>query len=211
MHLGDLSGTQGYPTDTVGREVVRQFSVSKKHRREDFYNIEGNHDASGLDGPKRHWFKKWVDPLGQNTVTSRVDPRLRKYPVTGTVERYSFKVGNILFLMMSDNNYGGPPVGRIARPGHSGGYPAGAVTEETFDWWRCMVRDNPDCVIISAHHHMLRETTVASGPFEGFTKTAEGKWRWKLSWFTFLTVVRKVRRTSTSSATSRTLRVSNTT
>ena len=177
VHLGDLSATQGYPTDDVGREVVRQFSRTAKHRREDFYNIEGNHDASDPGGPTRAWFQKWVDPIGENTRFSTVDPDRRTYPVEGTAERYSFRVGNILFLMMSDHNYGGPPVGRIAREGHSGGYPAGAVTGETFRWWRQKVEENNDSIIISTHHHMLRETTVGSGPFEGFTKTSDGGWR----------------------------------
>jgi hypothetical protein len=82
-------------------------------------------------------------------------------------------VGNLLFLMMSDRNDGGPPVGR----GAYGGYPAGAVTGETFEWWRQMVEENQDAIIISAHHHMLRETTVASGPWEGFVKDEAGRWR----------------------------------
>ena len=178
VHLGDLSGTQGYPNEKVGREVVRQFSLGVKHGREAFYNIEGNHDASDPNGPLRAWFRKWVDPIGENTETSGVDPRRRPFPVEGTAERYSFRVGNVLFLMMSDHNYGGPPVGRIAREGHPGGYPAGAVTGETFKWWRAMVEENRDCIIISTHHHMLRETTVASGPYEGFTKTDGGEWTW---------------------------------
>ena len=49
-----------------------------------------------------------------------------------------------------------------------GGYPAGAVTGETFEWWKNMVEQNQDKIIISTHHHMLKETTVASGPWEGF-------------------------------------------
>ncbi len=64
---------------------------------------------------------------------------------------------------MGDRNDGGPPVGRGVR----GGYPAGAVTRETFEWWRENVETNPDKIIVSAHHHMLKETTVASGPWEG--------------------------------------------
>jgi hypothetical protein len=102
-----------------------------------------------------------------------VDPKRRHYQVEGTWERYSFRVGNLLFLIMSDRNDGGPPVGR----GKRGGYPAGAVTGETFAWWKRMVEANRDSVIISAHHHMLRETTVASGPWEGYTKKADGSWQ----------------------------------
>jgi hypothetical protein len=74
---------------------------------------------------------------------------------------------------MSDRNDGGPPIGRDQR----GGYPAGAVTQETFDWWRRNVEGNRDAVIVSAHHHMLRETTVASGPWEGFTRQADGSYK----------------------------------
>ena len=60
--------------------------------------------------------------------------------------------------MMSDRNDTGPPVGR----GQRGGYPAGAVTGETFNWWKQHVKDDSDSIIVSAHHHMLKETTVAT-------------------------------------------------
>jgi hypothetical protein len=63
--------------------------------------------------------------------------------------------------------------------GKRGGYPAGAVTEATFQWWKRMVEDNPDAIIICAHHHMLKETTVASGLWEGFVKQSDGKWKSK--------------------------------
>ncbi len=173
VHLGDLSGTQTTPDDEEGREVVRQFAAAKKHRREDFYNIAGNHDASGPDELSMGWFQKWVDPDGKHPEFSGVDPKRRRFPIDGTWERYSFRVGNLLFLMMSDRNDGGPPVGR----GKRGGYPAGAVTGDTFDWWKQNVESNPDSIIVSAHHHMLKETTFASGEFEGFKKLANGKFR----------------------------------
>jgi hypothetical protein len=92
------------------------------------------------------------------------------HPVEGTWERYAVRAGNLLFLIMGDRNDGGPPVGR----GPRGGYPAGAVTGETFEWWRQLVDANPDCVIVSAHHHMLKETTVASGPWEGYIADEKG-------------------------------------
>ena len=173
VHVGDLSGSQTSPGDEEGREVVRQLGAAEKHRREQFYHLAGNHDASGPGEPTMQWFRKWVDPTGENPKTSGVDRAARPYPVHGTWERYSFRVGNLLFLMMSDRNDGGPPVGR----GKRGGYPAGAVTGDTFRWWRELVEAHRDAVIISAHHHMLRETTVASGPWEGFTKTPGGRWR----------------------------------
>ena len=173
VHLGDFSGNQGAPRDDEGREVVRQFAALRKHRREDLYCLVGNHDASTADQPTQWWFRKWIDPTGENTKHSGVDPSRRRYPVTGTWERYAFRVGNILFLMMGDRNDGGPPVGRAKR----GGYPAGAVTQETFEWWKKLVEANRDHIIISAHHPMLRETTVASGPWEGFRKDKRGRLR----------------------------------
>src|SRR5262249_21796121 len=74
------------------------------------------------------WFRKWCDPVGEHTETSGVDPNKRPYPIDGTWERYTFKVGNIRFLMMGDRNDLPYPVGRRASGGAS---PAGAVTPET--------------------------------------------------------------------------------
>ena len=169
VHLGDFSGTQEVPDDEEGREVVRQFEAAREHRREDFYCVAGNHDATPSDQPTQWWFRKWIDPTGENTEYSGVHPAERPFPVEGAWERYSFRVGNLLFLMMSDRNDFPPPVGRGSR----GGYPAGAVTPGTFEWWHQRVEDNPDSVIVSAHHHMLKETTVASGPWEGFEEGQE--------------------------------------
>jgi len=168
LHLGDLKGSradgQGFPDDADGVEVVRQFLTMKKHRREQVYNLPGNHDASGPGEPTQWWFRKWVDPIGESVGYSRVHADRRPYPVSGTWERYYFRVGNILFLMLGDRNDGGPPAGRSE---NGRGYPAGAVTRETFDWWVDMVERNGDCIIVTCHHHMLRNTTVASGDWEG--------------------------------------------
>jgi hypothetical protein len=173
VHLGDFSGSQTPPTDAEGEEVVRQFGAARKHRREDVYCLVGNHDASGPDEPCQWWFRKWIDPTGESTAYSGVDRARMRFPVEGTWERYAFRVGNLLFLMMGDRNDGGPPVGR----GPVGGYPAGAVTGETFAWWQQMVDANRDAVIVSAHHHMLKETTVASGPWEGHVRDETGQWK----------------------------------
>jgi hypothetical protein len=173
VHLGDFSGNQGPPKDDEGREVVRQFGALRKHVREQFYCLVGNHDATIPGQPCQWWFRTYVDPTGEHTKHSGVDASRRPYAVEGTWERYAVRAGNVLFLMMGDRNDVGPPVGRAER----GGYPAGAVTGETFAWWRTMVEANKDSIIISAHHHMLKETTVASGPYEGFQKDKNGKWR----------------------------------
>jgi 3',5'-cyclic AMP phosphodiesterase CpdA len=180
LNLGDYAGFWDLPEDEQGREVVRQYAVLKHHRREQVYNIAGNHDASAQDAPSSQgketnwWFRKWCDPLGEHTETSGVDPKKRPYPIEGTWERYTFKAGNIRFLMMSDRNDLPYPIGRRPTGGAS---PAGAVTAETFAWWQSQVEASRNEIIISCHHHMLRETTVASGDFEGVTRNPDGTYR----------------------------------
>lgn len=171
LNLGDLSGTQPPPTDHEGPEVVAQLSSGKKHPRSHIYTLAGNHDANGPGEEPQWWFRKWVDPIGENTEFSGVDRAAMPYPVTGEWDRYSFTFGNVLVLMMSDRNDGGPPAGR----GERGGYPSGRILPETFDWWVDQVESNRDKIIISCHHYVLKETTFASGPNEGFFKDINGK------------------------------------
>lgn len=135
LHLGDLSGSQLPPDDDEGEEFLRQLSAMQDHRRQQIYNVLGNHDASGSEEPTQWWFKKWVDPIGESTEHSGVDPDDRPFEIRGTWERYSFQAGNILFLMMGDRNDGGPPSGRGIND-QACGYPAGEVTADTFEWWR---------------------------------------------------------------------------
>lgn len=175
VHLGDHSGGQTSPTDVEGMEIVSQFKTATKHIREQIYTIAGNHDAPIEEGaPLQWWVRKWIDPIGEHTEYSGVDRRNMPYEIEGTWERYKFQVGNIKFLMMSDRNDFPPPVGR--RGAIRGGYPSGAVTKETVDWWTNEVESNLDSVIVSAHHHMLKETTVASGPWEGYLPKRDGGW-----------------------------------
>ena len=172
IDVGDMSGAEGLPVDAEGEEIVRQFRALKKHRREDVYDVSGNHDRSGLDEPDAWWWQKWIDPLGQHTKFSGVDSTKRPYRIEGTWEHYSFRVGNILFLMMSDRNEPSQKVGR----GTLRGNPGGVVSGETFAWWRKMVESNPKSIIISVHHYVLKNTTVASGEWEGVRKDENGKW-----------------------------------
>lgn len=173
IDVGDMSGGHGVPQDDEGSEVVRQFSVLQDHPREAVYSVCGNHDRSGLDEPAAWWWRKWVDPLGENREFSGVDDKKRPFPITGTWERYSFRVGNLLFLMMSDINEPSQTVGR----GDLGGNPGGVVSGETFRWWQDMVLSHPDANIISTHHYMLKNTTVASGDWEGIRRDENGRWR----------------------------------
>ncbi len=170
IDVGDMSGAHGVPQDEEGEELIRQFQSLTHHKREDIYNVCGNHDRSGLDELDAWWWQKWVDPLGQHTQFSGVHDGRRPYAIEGTWERYAFRVGNILFLMMSDRNEPSQKVGR----GTLGGNPGGVVSGETFAWWQQMVEDNPQSLILSVHHYVLKDTTVASGEWEGVRKDAQG-------------------------------------
>jgi len=129
-------------------------------------------DRSGLDQPDAAWYQKWIDPIGQNTAYSSVDPTKRSHPIDGTWERYSFRVGNLLFLMISDRNERSQKVGR----GTLGGNPGGVVSGETFAWWQRMVEANSQSIIISVHHYVLKDTSVASGEWEGLRRDEDGNW-----------------------------------
>ena len=97
LDLGDNAGLWDLPDDEQGREVARQYGVLTEHRREQIYPIAGNHDASPGNAPSsagkpaNWWFRKWVDPMGENTATSGVDASRRPYPIEGSWERYSLQ------------------------------------------------------------------------------------------------------------------------
>lgn len=175
VDIGDMSGGHNVPQDDEGEEVVRQLASLSQHKRESIYSVCGNHDRSGLDEPDAWWWQKWVDPMGENSRFSGVDGSARPYPLDpgGSWERYAFRVGNLLFLMMSDRNEPSQKIGR----GLLGGNPGGVVSDETFAWWKNMVNTNPDSIIISVHHYMLKNTTVASGDWEGMRRKEDGAWR----------------------------------
>lgn len=174
INIGDYSAAFGLPTDEEGIEIVRQFGALKKHPREAIYSICGNHDRNAPDEPAGMWFRKYIDPMGENTATSHVDRSRYPYPVHGNWERYYFDVGNIRVLMMSDVNAEGQVRGR----GDYGGNPGGVVTSSTFDWWVDQVeRNHKDKIMITVHHYLLRETTVATGDWEGMKKGPGGEWQ----------------------------------
>jgi hypothetical protein len=173
LDLGDMSGEVGLPKDPEGEEIVRQFGALKKHRREQIYDLGGNHDRSGLDEPQAWWWRKWIDPTGEHTESSHVKAAQRPFSIDGTWERYSFRVGNLLFLMMTDIN---EPTQKIGR-GTLGGNPGGVVSGETLRWWQRMVEKNPSSIIITADHYMLKNTTVASGEWEGMRRDGKGGWK----------------------------------
>ena len=174
INIGDFSAAIGLPLDEEGKEVVNQFKQLKTHKREDIYTICGNHDRNSPQQPEGMWFQKWLDPIGENSKFSEVKKENYTFPIKGTFEKYYFDVGNIRFLMMSDINPKNQKKGR----GELGGHPTGAVSKNTFDWWVNHIEENhKNKILVSAHHYMLRNTTVASGDWEGMKKDENGSWQ----------------------------------
>lgn len=168
LDAGDLTAGQHPPGDAEGEEVVRQYEALDRHRREQVYQVPGNHDACYADAEGFNWFRKWVDPMGECPGTSGVDAGQRPFPVEGTWERYCFQAGNILFLMLADRNDTLNPVGRGRVADRAwGGFPAGAVSRETFRWWRQKVLEHRDKILVTVHHHVLKDTTTGSSRGEG--------------------------------------------
>jgi hypothetical protein len=175
VNVGDYSGGQSVPEDDEGAEVVRQFQAMKVHHREQIYSVCGNHDRSALEEEDCWWFQKWIDPLGKHTAFSGVNNQRRPYRIESgsSWQHYSFRVGNMLFLMMSDRNEPSQKQGR----GTLGGNPGGCIHGDTLQWWKEQVEANSDCLITTIHHYMLKDTTVASGDWEGMKKNADGTWQ----------------------------------
>ncbi len=175
VDLGDDSGSQVLPDDDEGRLWVQQISELRDHDREQVYNVIGNHDATRADPDDKYdtqwWHRKWIDPAGESIATSGVDNSKRPYAIDGNWEHYSFEVGNLKFLMMADRNDYPPPVGR----GDVGGYPAGSISLETFDWLTHQLKTSKNQIAISGHHHMIKNTTVGSGDWEGVDHGYHGR------------------------------------
>ena len=162
LNAGDYSGSQTPPDDEEGEEVVRQYGVSTKHTREDFtiwseITMPAAQKRKRSGGSASGWIRsaRIVRTPGFMRIGGRT-PFLESGK--GIRSR-----SHILFLVMGDRNDGGPPIGR----GEYGGYPAGAVTRETFEWWVRERRIEP-----RQDHHLgspphAQRDHVASGPWEG--------------------------------------------
>lgn len=164
--LGDFSANQN-PSEIAtysaeGTECAAQLNSGTKYlTRNHIYPIVGNHD----DGDNnRDWYNRFIDRHGVNTAFSGVTDALRPYPITHHDNYYSFVTGNVLWLMLDDVNYCSGPCGRS---GASGGFPSGSTTIEAYNWWVSMIENNPDKIIITCAHHLLKDTTIATGDNEG--------------------------------------------
>lgn len=171
VNHGDTAGGQNCKGAQAGTEVIQQIEQAGVDPNL-IYSIIGNHDAGLIDNS---WFQTYLDPAGLTPWTSRISNSSRQYSVENySAGHYSFQVGNILFLMLMDQNYGGPPFGRLC----DGGYPAGRYLEETYNWWVEMVEAHQDLNIITVAHHALMDTTIHTEMGAGVERGIHGNYSW---------------------------------
>jgi hypothetical protein len=160
FHLGDMLD---YDYETL--ENFQLYREQLAHSKKDphyWYHLGGNNDENSVlnDGVAidNEYYRKVIDPAGEFTETSGIDNQRRPFPVDGTYERYSFDVGNMRFLFLSDRNDLPAPYGR----GEGGFYVDGAITLESFRWLVRQIVTWPERILVVACHHPLKETTIAT-------------------------------------------------
>ncbi|WP_306116555.1 metallophosphoesterase [Roseovarius sp. MMSF_3305] len=172
LNVGDFDSAHLPPTkdgnDEEGKLVVDALTSSPNHDRAEFYCINGNHDAG--DG-EMDWFEKYIDVLGENPEFSKHDLSKRPYPITliedGAWHSYYVEIGNLMVFMLSDRNSGPAPYGREGLVDGSGGYPSGAISKKTWEWFKAQVLANQDKNIFVCTHQGVRNTVIATGDNEG--------------------------------------------
>lgn len=160
FHLGDALDYD-YETEGSFRAFRRQLDHSRKGPL-CWYHVGGNNDENSVlnDGVEidNEYYRKIIDPVGEFTATSGIDNNKRPYPVEGTYERYSFDVGTLRFLFLSDRNDLPAPYGR----GEGGFFVDGAITLESFKWLVRQVITYPDRILVVSCHHALKDTTIGT-------------------------------------------------
>lgn len=130
-----------------------------KHK---MYEVMGNHDwdSNGNDN-----FQKYIDPMGQNPLTSGVINSARPYPVSGTYDAYSWGTKNLNFIMMSDRNDLNSPSGEGDTTGTTvEKYRlSGAMTSAQWKYLHEQVFKNADKINVIVFHEAIFDTTLCSG------------------------------------------------
>lgn len=78
------------------------------HNKEDIYILSGNHDSRFYNSNAHTYWANYIDPSGNNPVTSYVNNSLRPYPVenASTYDNcFTLQVGNTLFVMWGEDIY----------------------------------------------------------------------------------------------------------
>jgi len=156
ISLGDLIGMTA--TNNNGGNASQYFDqylnyfAQTGHNQSELYNLLGNHDWSGASfgGPHYHAWKK----LDDINVSDRPFPILEGI-TNETNWNYTFQIGNVLFIMLSDDNATADGSGLRT-------HNQGVITNATFNWWKNLVINNQDKIIITCSHQPLEGTVVYS-------------------------------------------------
>lgn len=172
-HGDHTDGTTDSPNLKDGQEFVRQRAALSTHKPEDVYSCCGNEDRERAGEMPGWWFRKFVDPLGEFTTTSGIVQARRPFALASGAawNRYEVKIGNLVFLVVSD----------VVRPasnlrGVMGGDPGGVVAQATFDWWKARVEAarSTNEIVVTIAHYLPKNTTVATTDYGGGTINAKG-------------------------------------
>jgi hypothetical protein len=150
--------------------------VLERHRREQIYDLSGNHDRSGLDEPQAWWWRKWLDPTGEHTEFSGVD--CEQATLSDRRNLGALFVPGRQPAVPDDERHQRTDAESRSRDARRKS--GGAVSGETFRWWqhrsrRIALRSSSPRVTI-----LLKDTTVASGEWEGMRRDENGCWK---SWY----------------------------
>lgn len=198
IDVGDWTASQNPPSNEEGEHVAKVLNETFGKDRGRFFTVAGNHDGEACGWKPGDFTQKYVNPLGESqfAATSGFEQKERPqdndfrqlldYPGTRW-DRYLVRTGNVVWIMMGDRNEfdelaiarndlsGQYQAGRGSDGGlPKGGYPSGAVTLDTFQWWKQVVEDKQfsNDILITVHHHMPALTTITTedgepGEFHG--------------------------------------------
>jgi hypothetical protein len=187
--VGDWTASQLPPDHPAGIEIADYYNTIFAEDRGKFFTTPGNHDGVPRSWAAGDLTEMYINPLGEaaHALTSgfTADQRpnvageyeqLLSYPGTRW-DRYLVRTGNVIWIMLGDRNEfdslaeargdtsGLFQAGRGSAAGMpNGGYPSGAVTLDTFEWWRGVVEDPQfeNSILITAHHLLPRNTTITT-------------------------------------------------
>lgn len=133
------------------------------------FPIEGNHDWYN------DLFHNYLDPLGENTETSGRNPA--NFVATPVGDRRAYYLrsskqgngkGNLLFIMLGDNQNSTSPQGESSEDfGSKSWNAAGGISNTAWRWLIKTVLANLDCNIIIHTHQPLKDTRISSGFNDG--------------------------------------------
>lgn len=188
LDAGDWTASQHPPTHEEGQQIAQHLRTILANKRGRYFSVAGNHDGEAKGWQPGSFAQRYINPLGDPTHQASSQFSLSERPnepdyqllltYPGTRwDRYLVKTGNVIWIMLGDRNEfdelalqrgdfsGKFQAGRGSAAGMpKGGYPSGAVTLDTFQWWKQVV-ENPafkEFILITVHHHMLAFTTTTT-------------------------------------------------